>query len=171
MQTLRNDGRIHEDARGNDATHHNESGIECAEFLGEVRPAHRNIVMFFGFRFLGERTKYRSGQQYIVGAASPSRAVLVTVGADGTVLDRRRVELVDDALPALPFDTALCPLIGTDVANPLQVKRGRRREAIGVTVNRVELVSRCKEMERQTHVPRIDVVEWCEAVNGSERSG
>ncbi len=29
-------------------------------------------------------------------------AVLVTVARDGSVLDRRRVELVDDALPALP---------------------------------------------------------------------
>ena len=29
-------------------------------------------------------------------------AVLVTVGHDGRLLDRRRVELVDDALPALP---------------------------------------------------------------------
>jgi hypothetical protein len=29
-------------------------------------------------------------------------AVLVTVARDGTLLDRRRVELVDDALPALP---------------------------------------------------------------------
>jgi hypothetical protein len=29
-------------------------------------------------------------------------AVLVTVARDGTILDRRRVELVDDALPALP---------------------------------------------------------------------
>jgi hypothetical protein len=29
-------------------------------------------------------------------------AVLVTVARDGTVLDRRRVELVDDALPGLP---------------------------------------------------------------------
>jgi hypothetical protein len=29
-------------------------------------------------------------------------AILVTVASDGTVLDRRRVELVDDALPALP---------------------------------------------------------------------
>jgi len=29
-------------------------------------------------------------------------AILVTVARDGTVLDRRRVELVDDALPALP---------------------------------------------------------------------
>ena len=29
-------------------------------------------------------------------------AVFVTVGGDGTLLDRRRVELVDDALPALP---------------------------------------------------------------------
>ncbi len=29
-------------------------------------------------------------------------AVLVTVAADGAILDRRRVELVDDTLPALP---------------------------------------------------------------------
>jgi hypothetical protein len=29
-------------------------------------------------------------------------AVLVTVARDGTLLDRRRVELVDDALPAIP---------------------------------------------------------------------
>ncbi|MGC1380682.1 MAG: hypothetical protein WA814_06615 [Candidatus Baltobacteraceae bacterium] len=29
-------------------------------------------------------------------------AILVTVARDGTLLDRRRVELVDDALPALP---------------------------------------------------------------------
>ncbi len=29
-------------------------------------------------------------------------AVLVTVARDGTLLDRRRVELVDDSLPALP---------------------------------------------------------------------
>ena len=29
-------------------------------------------------------------------------AVLVTVGRDGTLLDRRRVELVDDDLPAIP---------------------------------------------------------------------
>ncbi len=29
-------------------------------------------------------------------------AVLVTVARDGTILDRRRVELVDDSLPALP---------------------------------------------------------------------
>jgi hypothetical protein len=29
-------------------------------------------------------------------------AVLVTVRADGTLLDRRRVELVDDSLPAIP---------------------------------------------------------------------
>ena len=29
-------------------------------------------------------------------------AVLVTVGRDGTLLDRRRVELVDDSLPGLP---------------------------------------------------------------------
>lgn len=29
-------------------------------------------------------------------------AVLVTVARDGTILDRRRVELVDDALPAIP---------------------------------------------------------------------
>ena len=29
-------------------------------------------------------------------------AVLVTVACDGTLLDRRRVELVDDALPAIP---------------------------------------------------------------------
>lgn len=29
-------------------------------------------------------------------------AVMVTVARDGTVLDRRRVELVDDGLPALP---------------------------------------------------------------------
>jgi hypothetical protein len=29
-------------------------------------------------------------------------AVLVTVAGDGTLLDRRRVELVDDSLPALP---------------------------------------------------------------------
>lgn len=29
-------------------------------------------------------------------------AVLVTIGPDGALLDRRRVELVDDALPAIP---------------------------------------------------------------------
>ena len=29
-------------------------------------------------------------------------AVLVTVAADGTLLDRRRVELVDDNLPGIP---------------------------------------------------------------------
>jgi hypothetical protein len=30
-------------------------------------------------------------------------AVLVTVAGDGTLLDRRRVELVDDALPKIPY--------------------------------------------------------------------
>ncbi|MCZ7582681.1 MAG: hypothetical protein M5R36_04735 [Deltaproteobacteria bacterium] len=30
-------------------------------------------------------------------------AVLMTVASDGTLLDRRRVELVDDALPKLPY--------------------------------------------------------------------
>ncbi|MFY9737893.1 MAG: hypothetical protein WAK11_02465 [Candidatus Cybelea sp.] len=39
----------------------------------------------------------------IIGVADHGGwAVLVTVARDGTLLDRRRVELVDDALPALP---------------------------------------------------------------------
>ena len=39
----------------------------------------------------------------VVGVADHGGwAILVTTAADGTLLDRRRVELVDDALPALP---------------------------------------------------------------------
>lgn len=39
-------------------------------------------------------------------------AVFVTVGSDGTLLDRRRVELVDDDLPAIPHhhEAQLLPL-------------------------------------------------------------
>jgi hypothetical protein len=44
-----------------------------------------------------------SGDSAIVGAADHCGwAVLVTVGPDATLLDRRRVELVDEALPKLP---------------------------------------------------------------------
>ncbi len=40
---------------------------------------------------------------YIVGVSDHGGwAVLVTVAPDGAIADRRRVELVDDALPALP---------------------------------------------------------------------
>ena len=44
-----------------------------------------------------------SGNSSIVGVSDHGGwAILVTVTPDGTVLDRRRVELVDDALPAIP---------------------------------------------------------------------
>lgn len=44
-----------------------------------------------------------SGEAAIIGVSDHCGwAVLVTVGADGALLDRRRVKLVDDGLPKLP---------------------------------------------------------------------
>jgi hypothetical protein len=58
-------------------------------------------------------------------------AILVTVTRDGTLLDRRRVELVDDALPGLPHhhDGQLLP---TDAAVALveRVRRSAERHAV-----------------------------------------
>ena len=53
-------------------------------------------------------------------------AVLVTVARDGTLLDRRRVELVDDNLPAIPHhhEAQMLPL---DEA----VDSGRTRAHLG----------------------------------------
>ena len=49
------------------------------------------------------RTRSSLDQDAIVGVSDHGGwAIFVTVARDGTLLDRRRVELVDDALPALP---------------------------------------------------------------------
>jgi hypothetical protein len=57
-------------------------------------------------------------------------AVLVTVACDGRLLDRRRVELVDDALPALPHhhEGQLLPIDGA-VALVDRVRASAQRHA------------------------------------------
>ena len=68
-------------------------------------------------------------------------AVLVTVARDGTLLDRRRVELVDDDLPAIPHhhEAQVLPLergrgVGRARARfggaPRSTCTGRRRAAV-----------------------------------------
>src|SRR5215469_4533855 len=42
-------------------------------------------------------------------------AVFVTVSADGTLLDRRRVEIIDDSLPSIPHHHE-CQLLGMEEA-------------------------------------------------------
>jgi hypothetical protein len=58
-------------------------------------------------------------------------AVLVTVARDGTLLDRRRVELVDDSLPALPHHHEGQALpVGEAVALVERVRVSAERHAI-----------------------------------------
>ena len=48
-------------------------------------------------------TSQRPGAAGVIGVSDHGGwAILVTAAADGTLLDRRRVELVDDDLPAIP---------------------------------------------------------------------
>ena len=57
-------------------------------------------------------------------------AVLVTVAADGKLIDRRRVELVDAALPKFPHHhEALALPVGEGVALVERVARSAQREA------------------------------------------
>jgi hypothetical protein len=57
-------------------------------------------------------------------------AILVTVAPDGTLLDRRRIELVDDALPAIPHhhEGQLLP-IGAAVALVEKVRASAEKHA------------------------------------------
>jgi hypothetical protein len=60
-----------------------------------------------------EREAMSSSADAIIGVSDHSGwAVLVTVTADGTLLDRRRVELIDEGLPKLPHhhDAQALPL-------------------------------------------------------------
>ncbi|MBV8374400.1 MAG: hypothetical protein JO302_02725 [Candidatus Eremiobacteraeota bacterium] len=58
-------------------------------------------------------------------------AVLVTVGRDGTLLDRRRVELVDESLPSIPHHHQ-AQLLPTDAAVALveRVRASAERHAV-----------------------------------------
>jgi hypothetical protein len=58
-------------------------------------------------------------------------AVLVTVGGDGTLLDRRRVELVDDGLPKIPHHSE-CQRLPIDEAVKLleRVRASAEKKAV-----------------------------------------
>src|SRR5579863_8270448 len=63
-------------------------------------PAGRTPDYLPGMSQMGVRMSINGG---IIGVSDHGGwAVLVTVASDGTLLDRRRVELVDNDLPALP---------------------------------------------------------------------
>jgi hypothetical protein len=65
------------------------------------------------------------------------RAVLVTVARDGTLLDRRRVELVDEGLPKIPHHSEGQRLpLDEAVALVERVRVSAEKHAVLVTVAR-----------------------------------
>jgi hypothetical protein len=80
--------------------------------------------------FLGGKIMSKNGG--IIGVSDHGGwAVLVTVARDGTLLDRRRVELVDETLPSLPHhhEGQLLPMDGA-VALVERVRVSAERHAV-----------------------------------------
>ena len=84
-------------------------------------------------------------------------AVLVTVAGDGTLLDRRRVELVDEDLPkiphhsegqALPLDEAVALVERVRVSAERHAMLGLDAVAIGMLHPHINALKRCQRSYR-----------------------